>query len=157
MIIGFFALAIFSGCLKYKEPEFTCNYNECAYVAPAAEIQAVQDYLDAQGITAIKHCSGLFYTIDDPGTGASPTVCNTIAFTYVGSLTNGTVFEQATSPVVSNLSGLITGFKNGLPRLKTGGRMHLYIPPSLGYGSTDMGKIPPNSIVIFDVSLAGFQ
>jgi len=33
----------------------------------------------------------------------------------------------------------------------------LFVPPSLGYGSTQTGSIPANSVLIFDVTLAGFQ
>ena len=61
-------LIVFTGCSK--EPK--CSYNECAYKAPAAEIQAVKDYLTANNITATEHCSGLFYRVENPGTGTRP-------------------------------------------------------------------------------------
>ena len=151
-------ISFFSGCLKDPSSNFSCTYNECSLVAPASEIQAVKDYLAANNITnATQHCSGLFYTIDEPGTGTKPTVCNYIAFTYEGKLTNGTTFDKATSPVVYSLSSLITGFKNGIPLIKPGGRMHLYVPPTLGYGSQSSGTIPANSILVFEVSLLGVQ
>lgn len=157
ILLGFLAVGAFSGCLKNDTQNFTCTYNACAVVAPASEIQAVKDYLTANNITATQHCSGLFYTVDDPGTGASPTACSYIAVTYEGKLTSGETFDEATSPVAFNLSGLITGFKNGIPLIKSGGEIHLYIPPSLGYGSNAVGSIPANSILVFDVKLQGVQ
>lgn len=159
ILFGLLLIGSFSGCLKSTDNSgsASCNYNECSVVAPGSEIQAVKDYLSANGIVAAQHCSGLFYTIDDAGTGTKPTVCNNIAFTYEGKLTNGSVFDKQTTPVVYALSQLITGFKNGIPLLKAGGHMHLYVPPTLGYGATSSGSIPPNSILIFDVTLVGVQ
>ncbi len=157
IILALLILAAFSGCLKQDENTITCTYDACGTKAPASEIQQVRDYLTANNITATEHCSGLFYIIDNPGNGASPTVCNSIAFTYEGKLTNGTVFDSATQPVVYGLSQLITGFKNGIPLIKTGGRIRLFVPPSLGYGANPSGSIPANSILIFDVNLVGIQ
>lgn len=150
-------VSLFTGCLKGEEPSLTCTYNECNFVAPATEIQQVRDYLTANNITATQHCSGLFYIIDEPGTGTKPTVCNNISFTYEGKLTNGTVFDKSATPIVFNLNELITGFKNGIPLLKAGGSMRLYVPPSLGYGNRQSGSIPPNSVLIFTVTLVGVQ
>jgi FKBP-type peptidyl-prolyl cis-trans isomerase len=99
----------------------------------------------------------LFYVIENEGTGAAPTVCNNISVTYEGKLTNGNTFDKAESPVVFNLSQLITGFKNGIPLIKVGGRIRLYVPPSLGYGSSQTGSIPPNSVLVFTVNLVGLQ
>lgn len=150
----------FSGCIKDQSENFTnCTFNECAIVAPAAEIQQVKDYLAANSITATQHCSGLFYVVDVPGTGATPTVCNNIAFAYEGKLTDGTVFDKAETPIVYNLSQLITGFKVGIPKMKVGGKMRLYVPPSLGYGSNPPanGPIPSNAVLVFNVTLAGVQ
>lgn len=157
IIFAFLAIASLSGCLKNSESNSTCNYNACGLVAPAAEQTMVTDYLTANGLTATQHCSGMYYIIDEAGTGVTPTVCNQIAFSYVGKLTNGTVFDQASTPIVYPLSQLITGFKNGIPLVKTGGRIRLFIPPSLGYGPNQAGDIPANSVLIFDVTLAGVQ
>ena len=155
IFVAFFIASLFSGCLKGGDNDntVTCNYNECQVVAPASEIQAVKDYLGTNSITATQHCSGMFYTIDDPGTGVAPTACNAVVITYEGRLTNGTVFDKPTDPVTLGLPDVITGFRNGLLKLKNGGKITLYIPPSLGYGNRQVGNIPPNSILIFKIEL----
>ena len=154
-IVGMLIVTAFSGCLK-STPDETCNpnYDPCNIKAPGSEIQAVQDYLTANGITnATQHCSGLFYVIDNPGTGATANVCSDISVTYEGKLTNGNVFETKNSPTALNLSSVILGWKNGIPLIKAGGRIYLYIPPTLGYGSYTSASIPANSILIFRVEL----
>lgn len=155
ILLAFLIIGSFTGCLKDSGNTFTCNYNECAAKAPAAEIQQVQAYLSSNNINATQHCSGMFYVIDNAGTGAAPTVCNTVVVTYEGKLTNGNTFDKSTNPVDFPLSNVIVGFRNGLPLIKTGGRIRLFIPPSLGYGSTPPqgSSIPPNAILIFDVNL----
>ena len=153
IIFGIVVLLAFAGCSKNK-----CEYNECGVVAPAAEIQAVKDYLSSKSITtAIQHCSGMFYVVDNPGSGTAPDFCSTVSVTYQGTLTNGTQFDKSTSPVAFGLSDVITGFRNGIPLIKKGGRVHLYVPPSLGYGSRPNGSIPANSVLIFDVTLTDVQ
>ncbi len=139
----------FTGCKKDE----TCIYNECAVVVPDSESQTVKDYLDANNITATKHCSGMYYIILEPGNGQSPEVCDGVGVTYVGRLTNGQTFDEATSPVNFSLNSLIGGWQLGIPLIKTGGKIRLYIPPSLGYGSQQSGSIPANSILIFDIDL----
>ena len=154
---------LFAGCLKSSDASNSnnCNYDPCAIKAPASEIANVQAYLSANNITnAVQHCSGLFYTVDAPGTGATPTVCSNIKVTYVGKFTNGTTFDSVSTanPLVFNLSQVITGWKSGIPLVKAGGSIHLYIPPTLGYGSNGYGTaIPPNSILIFRVDLLQVQ
>lgn len=149
----------FSGCLKSKHTEgLACMYNACATVAPASEIQAVQNYLTSNNITAVQHCSGVFYVIDTPGTGVQPSSCSSVNVIYKGRLTNGNVFDPGPSfPQPYPLTSLIKGWTNTIPLIKAGGKIHLYIPPSLGYGNQQVGNIPPNSILIFDVELTTVQ
>jgi len=152
-------LMLLTGCLKNSSSSYNCtsSYDPCAFKASAAEIQSVQDYLTTNGITAMQHCSGLFYTIDNPGSGATPSVCSNVSVTYDGRLTNGNVFDSTATPVLLNLSRVIIGWANGLPLIKAGGSMHLYIPPSLGYGTSTVGSIPANSILVFKVNLIAVQ
>jgi FKBP-type peptidyl-prolyl cis-trans isomerase FkpA len=145
-----------SGCMK--DPK--CEYNECGVVAPAAEIQSVQSYLQSNNIIATQHCSGIFYAVQQEGTGTRATPCGSVSLYYKGMLTNGNVFDQTQpgTPAGFSLSGgLITGFKNAMLQMKSGGKMTFYIPPSLGYGASQTGSIPANSILIFEVELLAAQ
>jgi FKBP-type peptidyl-prolyl cis-trans isomerase FkpA len=149
LLLGLLTVALFAGCNKNK-----CDYNECAIKAPDSEIQAVQNYLSSKGITtAVQHCSGMFYVIDNNGTGKHPTACSSVNVTYKGMLTNGSTFDQGTIDI--GLDGVVTGWRNGIPKIGKGGIIHLYIPPTLGYGSYANGPIPANSILVFDVTLNG--
>lgn len=148
------------GCLK---KDTGCQYKQSNIVASASEQQAVQTYLSNNGITtAVKHSSGMYYEIVSAGSGGSPTLCSTIAISYTGKLTNGTVFDSQNNAYFV-LGSLIEGWKIGVPLIQKGGHIRLYIPPSLGYGATDVKDqngnvvIPGNSILIFDITLTTFQ
>jgi FKBP-type peptidyl-prolyl cis-trans isomerase FkpA len=159
-LLFFFGLvSFFSGCLKNTGSEQKCTYDPCGIKAPASEIQALKDTLAKYNITAAEHCSGLFYTVDAPGTGAVPTACSYVTVKYKGTFTNGTVFDE-TDPdktITFPLSGVIRGWLNGIPLVKAGGKIRLYIPPSLGYGKDDYRDIPGNSILFFEVELIAVQ
>ncbi|HEU4469993.1 MAG TPA: FKBP-type peptidyl-prolyl cis-trans isomerase [Flavisolibacter sp.] len=156
-LFGLSAMAIFSGCLKSSPMEDPCDYDPCEFKAPQSEIQAVQDYLTSNGINATQDCSGLFYYVDGQGTGANPGTCSIVTVQYEGRFTNGSVFEATTSPVSFGVNQVIRGWRNGLPKVKAGGSIYLYIPPSLAYGSSGNSSIPPNSILIFKVDLIAVQ
>ena len=153
----------FSGCLKTPASKQTCTYDECAVKAPDAEIEKVQAYLTANSITATKHCSGVFYQIINAGTGKTASPCRQVAVRYKGMLTNGNVFDEQTTAVTFDLGNLIRGWTNTIPLIKEGGSMNLYIPPSLGYGTSDVKDrngavvIPANSILIFNIQLDAAQ
>lgn len=153
IIAAVVVFSFLSGCSKSP----SCDYNECSIKAPDTEIQAVQSYLSSKGITnAVQHCSGLFYVVDNIGTGKHPNACSTVNVDYVGTLTNGNVFDQNTGYSFS-LSEVIPGWRNGIPQVRAGGEVHLYVPPTLGYGSQPYGPIPANSILVFDVKLNSVQ
>lgn len=156
ILFALIVFSLFTGCMKNTD-ENECTYSECGFVAPSTEIQAVQNYLSTNSITATQHCSGLFYTVTQPGTGTQANFCSTVLVNYVGKLTNGNTFDQGNNSSF-NLSAVIAGFRNGIPLIKAGGKITLYVPPSLGYGSRqDIPTIPPNSILIFTVDLLGVQ
>src|SRR5450631_563341 len=160
VIVAFLIVSsLFVSCYKNKVNNSTCDYDPCAVKAPANEIASVESYLNSSGITtATKHCSGMYYEISVAGSDKAATICSYVSVNYKGMLTNGTVFDQTTTaPASFNLISLIEGWKKGIPLIKKGGKIRLYIPPSLGYGSQPSGIIPANSILIFDIELVDVQ
>jgi len=52
---------------------------------------------------------------------------------------------------------LIPGFDQGVRGMKVGGKRRIYVPASLGYGSSGRNTIPPNAALVFEVELTNIQ
>jgi FKBP-type peptidyl-prolyl cis-trans isomerase FklB len=92
--------------------------------------------------------SGLKYEILTPGTGATPTVLDTVTVHYRGTLTNGTEFDSSYSrgrPATFPVNGVIKGWTEALQLMQEGAKWKLTIPPELAYGQRGAGgTIGPN-------------
>ncbi|HIR34207.1 MAG TPA: FKBP-type peptidyl-prolyl cis-trans isomerase [Candidatus Coprenecus merdigallinarum] len=100
--------------------------------------------------------SGLQYKIETEGTGIAPAMTDTVEVNYEGRLIDGTVFDSSYERGESTkfpLDRVIKGWGEGLTYIKEGGKIQLYIPSDLAYGSRGTGPIPGNSTLIFDVEL----
>lgn len=117
---------------------------------------AINEYLVENGLTATQHSSGLYYDITKEGSGGHPNLSHTVVVDYKGSLLNGTVFDQSTNAVELQLNALITGFQISVSLLKPGGEGTFYIPSQMAYGDQQVGDIPPNSILIFEIELVEY-
>lgn len=95
------------------------------------------------------------------GKGLEAKADDYVTVEYTGKLTNGKQFDSSVgrTPFSFILGGgqVIKGWDQGVAGMKVGGKRHLSIPPSLGYGAQDMGDIPPNSRLEFDVELKKIQ
>jgi len=96
------------------------------------------------------------------GTGTEVKSGDTVTVNYLGTLTNGTKFDSSydrNQPFTTQIGvgQVIKGWDEGMVGMKVGGKRKLTIPASLGYGSADMGSIPPNSTLIFEVELLGVK
>jgi len=137
----------------------TCSYTQKDIdniYAPAREISALTQYIENDSIDATLDPRGFYYRIDSAGSYSKPLPCAEITINYIGKLTNGKIFDQAKN-VQFNLKDLISGWKTGVPLVGKGGRLILYLPPSFGYGSSEINGIPPNSILIFSIDLINFS
>lgn len=52
---------------------------------------------------------------------------------------------------------VIKGWDRGVTGMRVGGLRRLIIPPSLGYGGRDMGVIPPDSTLLFEIELLAVE
>lgn len=118
---------------------------------------SIKKYMASNSLSGFtKTTSGLYYKIDQPGTGSPITVDSTIAAEYSGKLLNGKVFDQALagSPVTFRLSEVIKGWQEAVPLIKQGGSIRMILPSSLGYGLSGSGQsIPAFSSLDFTVKV----
>lgn len=98
------------------------------------------------------------------GTGAVAAQGDSVTVNYVGSLTDGKVFDASanygTTGYTFNLGTgqVIKGWDDGIVGMKEGGKRTLVIPASLAYGSQAIGDvIPANSDLVFQVELLKVQ
>ena len=86
-----------------------------------------------------------------------------VTVNYTGWLKDGTKFDSSLNPgrtpfrFTVGAGQVITGWDEGIPGMKIGGKRKLTIPPNMGYGNRDMGAIPANSTLIFEVDLLGIE
>jgi FKBP-type peptidyl-prolyl cis-trans isomerase FklB len=102
--------------------------------------------------------SGLQYQVIRPGTGPTAKATDTVTVHYTGSLVNGEVFESSIErgePAKFTVGGVIAGWTEALQMMNVGSRWKVFIPAELAYGnySPPGSKIPPGSVLIFDLEL----
>lgn len=150
VVIGLTCLELLSGCQSTDQSP--CESTPVTTQAPDDEIARLKQFIDSSRIEATADKRGFYYSIQKPGSGEKPTVCSNVSVNYDGKLTNGTRFDSG-QEVSFGLNQLIVGWQEGIPLIAPGGRITLYLPPSLAYGSQEQGDIPANSILIFQIDL----
>lgn len=142
----------------------------------AEEGKTIEAYIQEKGLTASKTESGLYYVIEQEGTGEATTPGTTMYVNYAGYLLDGTLFDTSMPeiakannifdaersyealPVNVGMGQVIPGWDEGLMLLKKGSKGKFIIPSPLGYGENGAGAmIPPNSILVFDVEVTDVQ
>ncbi|WP_196159250.1 FKBP-type peptidyl-prolyl cis-trans isomerase [Reinekea sp. G2M2-21] len=116
---------------------------------------------NAKNVNVQSTDSGLQYEVLRAGTGAEhPKASDSVKVHYHGTLIDGTVFDSSVErgePISFGLSQVIKGWTEGLQLMVVGEKTRFYIPSNLAYGNRAAGKIPPGSVLIFDVELLGIN
>lgn len=101
--------------------------------------------------------SGIQYEVLEEGTGkVHPSVKDWVTAHYHGTLIDGKVFDSSVDrnkPATFKLNNLIQAWQQVVPLMVTGDKWRIVVPPSMGYGERQEGKIPSSSILIFDLEL----
>lgn len=112
---------------------------------------------------AKKTASGLYYIVQQAGSGAQAVAGKKVAVHYTGTLADGKKFDSSYDrgqPIEFTLGQgqVIPGWDEGIALMKVGEKIRLIIPPYLGYGERGAGGvIPPNAWLVFDTELVSVQ
>jgi FKBP-type peptidyl-prolyl cis-trans isomerase FkpA len=112
----------------------------------------IADFVAKNNLNAIRSKSGLYYVINDPGTGVQPSITSNVTVAYKGYFLNGSVFDQ-NDGATFDLHNVIPGWTEGISYFKEGGSGILLIPASLAYGNYDNNGIPGGSVLVFVITL----
>jgi len=106
---------------------------------------------------AIKTDSGLVYIALSEGSGANPKETDTVSVNYRGRLIDGKEFDSSFKrgkATEFKLNAVIPCWKEGLQKMKAGGKARLVCPASIAYGENGAGElIMPGSTLDFEVEL----
>jgi FKBP-type peptidyl-prolyl cis-trans isomerase FkpA len=132
---------------------------------------------DIDSLYRIHDPSGVIIIVQEEGSGTRPKT-NTVVYTdYTGSLmSDGSIFDTSFEDVarennifveggiysifsfVIGTGGVIQGWDIGFRRLRPGAKAKLIIPSPFAYSAaTNNSRIPPNSVLIFDVDFKGID
>ena len=90
------------------------------------------------------------------GSGAHPSVADTVTVHYEGTFTDGEVFDSSFArgePATFPLGRLISAWQRTIPLMGVGDTIEIAVPADLGYGPTGKGPIPGGATLLFKVQL----
>ena len=127
-------------------------------IAAEAAFKVQKEFLDKnktnEGIVETE--SGLQYKILKEGKGEKPSDSSIVSVHYKGTLLDGTVFDSSYDrgePLNFPLTRVIPGWQEMLKLMNVGSKVQAWIPSKIGYGSANLGKIPSNSLLVFEMEL----
>lgn len=101
-------------------------------------------------------------TIDlEEGTGEVVQPGAQVTAHYTGALAkDGTIFQSSHDfgePIPFSLNEVISGWTEGVPGMKVGGKRRLIIPAEKAYGAEEKSGIPANSDLVFDIEIVAVE
>ncbi len=124
------------------------------------DINAIDLYLQDNAVEATADTTGLRYVVVEEGTGDFPTWYSKVNISYSARLMNsGEAFFSGTSApdtdFDSRVVDFIPGMQAGLQKISEGGKVVLYVPSGLAFGTEGAGNgvVPSNANVIYEIEL----
>jgi FKBP-type peptidyl-prolyl cis-trans isomerase len=149
------------------QSQLQAEQKEAAAKQVGIDEQLIQDYLAKNNIKAERTPSGLYYKIDNPGTGPKIAAGDSVSMNYTGKTLSGEKFDSNVDPAFNHVQPfwfnlgagqVIRGWDEGIGLFSKGGKGTLYIPSTMAYGPQSPSQaIAPNSVLIFDVEVVDAQ
>jgi len=128
----------------------------------AAKTMKQAEPYNVAGLDTLTTESGLQYIVLEEGSGPKASYGRNVSVHYTGYLTDGSKFDSSVERGTpfrfeQGAGKVIKGWDEGVCLIKKGGKARLIIPPELGYGKRDIGPIPANSTLIFDIEITDVE
>lgn len=152
-LLGGLLLLILVACSKKNDGPPPYDW-QAQYTIDSTKIVA---YAVANNITNLKHDSaGIFYQIINRGdTKDTANTAATVTVSYVCSFLDKTGYDSSNNATLG-LNGALDGIKYGVPKIGKGGAIRLLLPSVFAYGPMGNTRVPPNTVLIFDLQLKDF-
>ncbi len=163
-ICALFCLMLFSSCSGSQNRkdndksrdislETYININRSLVAREQAKIKA---YIDSLNLNMDSTGTGLWYVIDEPGTGSLIRKGQTVTIDYQIKLLDGTVCYDSTErgprEFTVGRGGVESGLEEGVLLLKEGSKARFIMPPHLAHGLIgDDDEIPARAIIVYEV------
>lgn len=136
------------------------------------EMARLNAWLQVNNISTKPEASGLYYINQSEGTGIAPKDSNYVIISYTGKTLDDVVFD-CTDKETAKLNDIFSYsthyvpsyhqfaesnfslkvIKEGIGKMKEGGKARLIIPSSIGFGSSSRTNVPAYSTLIYDIEL----
>jgi FKBP-type peptidyl-prolyl cis-trans isomerase len=143
----------------------TAGCSAAAVVPPAIPIEAVSFAPSLRvDLTEMKRLPTGVYIRDlvVGDEGARVRHGSRVSVHYAGFLPDGTQVEHLalpSPPLVFEVGQrqVLRGWESGILDMREGGQRQLVIPPSQAYGERQVGRVPPNSTLVFVIKLVSVR
>ncbi len=143
-------------------PAYSAIRYDLKLVDILSEREVIQEYVTEKKLAVTETTSsGLTYIRLKEGTGATITTGKNVTVKYTGMLLSGSKFDESSAAGVSwtvGVSSLISGFTEGLQKMKLGERAILILPYAIAYGTQGATNgssyvVPPYTPILFEVEI----
>lgn len=156
--IGLFAIVLCLSAACETEP----LYEDIERAQLETDIKLIETYLTANQLSAEKTSDGLYYQVESAGAGDVISQADTLKIQYKGYYLKDGVMPllydstRSTDPLLATtlvLENAIEGWQKGIPLVRKGGKLRLILPSKLAYQNRQIGILPKNSIMDFDIRI----
>jgi len=147
---------------RKRNEEMRKNLEELSKRNLIESMKFLRDNKKEKGV--IETETGLQYLVLKKGNGPRPNLSDNVQLHYIGTLLNGTEFDNSKArgkPLLFPMKGrknIIEGWTEGVQKMRVGSKYKFFIPPSLAYGGRQAGPIiTPNSLLIFEVEMLAIE
>jgi peptidylprolyl isomerase len=152
------AIEAFQKREQARAQEAKAKYDKAAADNKTKSDAYITQYRSQAGVKSLP--SGAMYKVLTAGTGAKPTMTNTVSLQVAGPFPWGQRPAQAQAPdtMSMKLSEVqMPAMRDALAQMQAGSKWEIALPPDKAYGADPRTGFPPNVAVVFEVTLVSVK